>query len=111
MLVRVGAVALIFLGGAGLIAYVAAVLLIPKEGEGGRTPDGPNRAMATIGVVLLVIAIGVLLPFHGGWGPAGGSCRSGSSPLRASSSGGWLPVKGLKGTRARSCAPWRSASR
>jgi phage shock protein PspC (stress-responsive transcriptional regulator) len=67
VLVRVGAVALIFLGGAGLIAYLAAVLLIPKEGEGGQPPEGRSRAMAAIGVVLLVCAIGVVLPFHGGW--------------------------------------------
>ena len=67
VLVRVGAVALVFLGGAGLIAYLAAVLLIPNEGEGGRPPDGPSRGMATIGAVLLVFAIGVVLPFHGGW--------------------------------------------
>jgi phage shock protein PspC (stress-responsive transcriptional regulator) len=72
VLVRVGAVALVFLGGAGLLAYVAAFLLIPNEGEGGGAPvDGPNRAMAIAGVVLLVIAVGVLLPFRG-WGPGWG---------------------------------------
>src|SRR5215218_10356975 len=67
VLVRVGAVALVFLGGAGLLAYLAAVLLVPNEGDGGRTPEGPSRAMAIAGVILLVIAIGVVLPFHGGW--------------------------------------------
>ncbi|MGZ4280051.1 MAG: PspC domain-containing protein [Solirubrobacteraceae bacterium] len=72
VLVRVGAVALAFLGGAGLLAYVAAVLLIPKEGEGGRVPEAPNRGLAITGVVLLVVAIGVVLPFHGGWGAGWG---------------------------------------
>ena len=65
VLVRVGAVALVFLGGAGLLAYIAAVLLIPNEGEGGQPPEAPNRGMAITGVVLLVVAIGVVLPFHG----------------------------------------------
>ena len=64
--------ALAFLGGAGLLAYVAAVLLIPKEGEGGQAPEAPNRGLAIAGVVLLVVAIGVVLPFHGGWGAGWG---------------------------------------
>jgi phage shock protein PspC (stress-responsive transcriptional regulator) len=71
VLVRVGAVALVFLGGAGLLAYIAAVLLVPNEGEDGGPAEGPNRAMAIAGVVLLVIAVCVLLPFRGwdaGWG-------------------------------------------
>jgi phage shock protein PspC (stress-responsive transcriptional regulator) len=72
VLVRVGAVALIFLGGAGLLAYIAAVLLIPNEGEGGQAPDGPNRGMVIAGAVLLVIAVCVVLPFRGGWGPGWG---------------------------------------
>jgi phage shock protein PspC (stress-responsive transcriptional regulator) len=72
VLVRVGAVALVFLGGAGLLAYIAAVLLIPNEGEDGRTPDGPNRGMVIAGAVLLVIAVCVVIPFRGGWGPGWG---------------------------------------
>jgi phage shock protein PspC (stress-responsive transcriptional regulator) len=69
VLVRVGAVALAFLGGAGILAYLAAVLLIPNEGEGGRPPKTPNRALVITGAVLLVVAICVVLPFQGGWGP------------------------------------------
>ena len=67
VLVRVGAVALIFLGGAGLFAYVAAVLLIPKEGVDGAPPEPPKRGLAVTGIILLVVAIGVVLPFRGGW--------------------------------------------
>jgi phage shock protein PspC (stress-responsive transcriptional regulator) len=67
VIVRVVAVALIFLGGTGLIAYLAGVLLIPNEGEGGGPAEGPRRGMVVAGAILLVIAIGVALPFHGGW--------------------------------------------
>src|SRR3954468_23958382 len=69
VLVRVGAVALAFLGGAGLLAYLAAVLLIPKEGESGRPPEAPSRGLVITGAVLLVVAFCVVLPFRGGWGP------------------------------------------
>jgi phage shock protein PspC (stress-responsive transcriptional regulator) len=72
VLVRVGAVALIFLGGAGILAYVAAVLLIPNEGVDGGAPEAPRRGMAVAGVVLLVVAICVVLPFQGGWGSGWG---------------------------------------
>jgi phage shock protein PspC (stress-responsive transcriptional regulator) len=73
VLVRVGAVALAFLGGAGLLAYLAAVLLIPKEGEeGGRPGEAPSRGLVITGAVLLVVAFCVVLPFRGGWGPGWG---------------------------------------
>ena len=72
VLVRVGAVALAFLGGAGLLAYLAAVLLIPKEGESGRPPEAPSRALVITGAVLLVVAFCVVLPFRVGWGPGWG---------------------------------------
>ena len=69
VLVRVGAVALVFLGGAGILAYLAAVLLIPNEGEAGQPPEGPKRGMVITGALLLVVAVCVVLPFQGGWGP------------------------------------------
>jgi phage shock protein PspC (stress-responsive transcriptional regulator) len=72
VLVRVGAVALAVLGGAGVLAYLAAVLLIPKEGEGGQPPEAPNRGLVVTGAVLLVVAVCVVLPFQGGWGPGWG---------------------------------------
>jgi phage shock protein PspC (stress-responsive transcriptional regulator) len=72
VLVRVGAVALAFLGGAGLLAYLAAVLLIPKEGEGGQPPEAPSRGLAITGAVLLVVAFCVVLPFRASWSPGWG---------------------------------------
>ena len=66
---RVGAVALTFLGGAGLLAYLAAVLLIPNEGEAGQPPEAPNRGVVITGVLLLVVAVCVVLPFQRWLGP------------------------------------------
>jgi phage shock protein PspC (stress-responsive transcriptional regulator) len=68
VIVRVVAVALVFAGGAGLLLYAAAFLLVPNEGEGGE-PSGLRRRVYVIaGVVVLVCALGALLPFHWGWG-------------------------------------------
>jgi phage shock protein PspC (stress-responsive transcriptional regulator) len=67
VIVRVVAVALVFAGGAGIFLYLAALLLVPDEGEGEGAPEGPRRGAAVTGAVLLIVAIGILLPFHGGW--------------------------------------------
>ncbi|HEY7620634.1 MAG TPA: PspC domain-containing protein [Solirubrobacteraceae bacterium] len=68
VIVRIGAIALVFLGGTGLVAYLAAVLLMPNEpAVPGGEPEGPRRSVAVVGAILLVIAIGIALPFHGGW--------------------------------------------
>src|SRR3954453_16528612 len=45
VLVRVGAVALAFLGGAGLLASLAADLLHPREGEAEVPPQAPSRGL------------------------------------------------------------------
>lgn len=71
VLFRVGAVALVVLGGAGLLLYLAAWLLVPEDGEDSGTGEPRrNRALAVVGVVLLVLAVGALLS-HGpfGWWP------------------------------------------
>lgn len=66
---RIGAIALAFLGGAGLLLYLAALLLMPADdgaavvapgGEGGR-----NRALVIAGVVVLLL---VAWPFLLGGG-------------------------------------------
>ncbi|MEA2256913.1 MAG: hypothetical protein QOG35_2958 [Solirubrobacteraceae bacterium] len=67
VIVRVVAVALVFAGGAGVLLYLAAMLLVPKEGADGGPAEPPGRAVTIAGVVVLVVAIGVVLPFHGGW--------------------------------------------
>jgi phage shock protein PspC (stress-responsive transcriptional regulator) len=67
VIVRVATVALVFAGGAGILLYLAALLLVPNEPVDGAAPEGPRRTAAVVGAVFLICAIGVLLPFHGGW--------------------------------------------
>jgi phage shock protein PspC (stress-responsive transcriptional regulator) len=71
VLFRVAAVALIFFGGAGILLYIAAIFLIPEEGEEPPANQGRReRALAIVGVILLVVAAGVVFshgPFHFGW--------------------------------------------
>ena len=65
---RIGAIALIFLGGAGVLLYLAALLLIPA-GDGqaavGPAPEGRNRGLVIAGVVVLAL---VAWPFLLGLG-------------------------------------------
>src|SRR3954454_19500968 len=69
VVVRVVAVILVFFGGAGVAVYLAAWLLVPSDDPSAVEPRG--RAATIAGVVLLVIALGAVLPFHG-WGWGGG---------------------------------------
>ena len=57
-LVRIGAVAIVAFGGVGILAYAAAVLLIPEEGndEPMLRARGP-RWLRAAGIVLLVLAV------------------------------------------------------
>src|SRR3954464_14450382 len=66
IIVRVVAVVLAFFGGAGLLFYLAAWLLVPSDDPTAGTP--PGRAATIAGVVVLVIGFGTLLPFRGHWG-------------------------------------------
>jgi phage shock protein PspC (stress-responsive transcriptional regulator) len=68
VIVRVIAVALVFAGGAGLLAYVAAWLLVPERGADADAR--PGRTATIIGAIALVLAIGTLLPLWSG--PFGG---------------------------------------
>jgi phage shock protein PspC (stress-responsive transcriptional regulator) len=75
---RIGAVVLAFVGGAGLLAYLAALLLIPSEDSPNATdgaPAGRNRWLVIGGVILLllvswpfllgggILLAGLLIPF------------------------------------------------
>jgi phage shock protein PspC (stress-responsive transcriptional regulator) len=67
IIVRVAAVALVFAGGAGLLLYLAGVLLLPEgdapvAGEEATAADGRGRAATVAGAVALVVALVVLLP-------------------------------------------------
>ncbi|HYP47077.1 MAG TPA: PspC domain-containing protein [Thermoleophilaceae bacterium] len=64
ILVRIGAVGLTLLGGAGVLLYVAALLLMPSEaGEGAPSTAGAGRnsALVAVGVVLLLLVSGPFL--------------------------------------------------
>jgi phage shock protein PspC (stress-responsive transcriptional regulator) len=70
LIVRVMAVALVFAGGAGLLLYLAGLLLMPNEdgATGPQTAPGVGPAATIAGAVFLVIA---LVVFVGGgffWG-------------------------------------------
>jgi len=74
LIVRIITVGLVFAGGAGFLAYLAAWLLVP-EADGASVADGNGRLATIAGTVLLVLAIGTVLPFwhgpFGGWGWGG----------------------------------------
>jgi len=66
IIVRVVAVVLAFFGGAGILFYLAAWLLVPSDDPTAKA--APGRAATIAGVVVLVLAVGSLLPFRGDWG-------------------------------------------
>ena len=59
---RIGALVLLFVGGAGLVAYLAALLLVPSEPAEGAAPagvaasgaDGRNRTLTLVAVAILL---------------------------------------------------------
>src|SRR3954447_23194367 len=69
IIVRLAAVALVVAGGAGVLLYLAALLLVPAEGDAPVTErSGGARAATIAGVVVLVLAVAALIPGHWGWG-------------------------------------------
>jgi phage shock protein PspC (stress-responsive transcriptional regulator) len=68
LLFRIGAVALVFLGGAGILLYLAALLLVPNEDQPAPIAPGAqgrNRALVIAGVVALLIVAWPFLLFGG----------------------------------------------
>src|SRR3954447_1716340 len=67
VIVRVIGVVLALIGGAGVAAYLAAWLLVPRDDA--RAPAHRGRLAAIAGVFLIVLAVAAVLPFRGwGWG-------------------------------------------
>jgi phage shock protein PspC (stress-responsive transcriptional regulator) len=57
IIVRIAAVALVFVGGAGVIAYLAAWMLVPEDdGTGQAVPGRPSRMATIAGAGALVLA-------------------------------------------------------
>src|SRR3954454_15209706 len=61
VIVRVVAVVLALLGGAGIAAYLAAWLLVPSDDPAA--PEHRGRLATIAGVGLIVVAIATVLPF------------------------------------------------
>ena len=65
---RIGAVALTFVGGAGLLLYLAALVLVPSEDQpAGPGEPGAQRNRALV-VVAIVVGLAVAFPFLLGGG-------------------------------------------
>jgi phage shock protein PspC (stress-responsive transcriptional regulator) len=72
IIVRLAAVALVLAGGAGVLLYLAALLLVPEEGGAPlHERSGWGRALTLGGIVLLVVALGAIIPGNFGWGWGG----------------------------------------
>src|SRR3954466_9925168 len=104
IIVRVVAVVLALFGGAGILFYLAAWLLVPSDDPSAEAH--PGRAATMAGVVVLVIGVATLLPFrgHSGWGIGGGL----GWIARPGGSGGGLG--GIAGLGVVGLVVWRLAS-
>lgn len=71
LIFRIAAVALVFVGGFAIVAYLAALLLVPEDdGTGHPVPGKPGRVSTIAGAVVIVIGGIVLL--DGDWGIGAG---------------------------------------
>ncbi len=69
LIIRIAAVALIFVGGFAVIAYLAALLLVPEDdGTGHAVAGKPGRVSTIVGAVVIVLAGVALLDGHWGVG-------------------------------------------
>jgi phage shock protein PspC (stress-responsive transcriptional regulator) len=65
---RIGAVALAFVGGAGLLLYLAALLLMPNEGEESTLAPGTQGRNRGLVIAVIVVLLLVAWPFLLGGG-------------------------------------------
>lgn len=106
-LVRIGFVALTFLGGSGLLVYLAATVLLPGEGgqppmiRSARLPWRSGTGRVVIGATLLILAaasvLGAINSVHWDTAAGIGIVGLGAVLIAASFAGGarWLIVPGL----------------
>jgi phage shock protein PspC (stress-responsive transcriptional regulator) len=67
LIFRIAAVALIFVGGFAIVAYIAALLLVPDDdGTGHAVPGKPGRLATVVGA--FVIVLGGIALADGQWG-------------------------------------------
>ena len=64
-LVRIGFVALVLFGGAGLIVYGAALLLVPLDEEGAGVPSSPRDRVIGIAIAVALVLAALLLGSFG----------------------------------------------
>ena len=55
VIARLIAIVLVFFGGAGILAYIAAWLLVPRDDAPPEKSDGRSRARRALLVILVVI--------------------------------------------------------
>ncbi|MCW2986031.1 MAG: PspC protein, partial [Conexibacter sp.] len=69
LIIRIAAVALVFVGGFAVVAYIAALLLVPEDdGTGHPVAGKPGHLSTIIGAVVIVLAGVALLDGHWGVG-------------------------------------------
>jgi phage shock protein PspC (stress-responsive transcriptional regulator) len=73
LMIRIATVALVFVGGFAIVAYIAALLLVPEDDGTGQPVHGkPGRVSTIVGAVVIVIGGGLLLNGRlgvgSGWG-------------------------------------------
>jgi phage shock protein PspC (stress-responsive transcriptional regulator) len=68
LIVRIATVALVFVGGAAIIAYVAALAFVPEDdGTGNPATDRPSRTTTLVGAGVIIL-VGLVLATDGWWG-------------------------------------------
>jgi phage shock protein PspC (stress-responsive transcriptional regulator)/predicted membrane protein len=67
LIIRIAAVALIFVGGFAVIAYLAALLLVPEDDGTGKPVAGKPGRFSTIAGAFVIVLAGVAL-LDGHWG-------------------------------------------